>query len=1409
MRKRLFLGLRILLGLLVGLFLITLVASTPKVQNYLAQRFISQLTTQYGIDLSVDAVRVNPLAFNATLQHLLIPDHKGDTLIYIRSLSSRFRSLKALYASASQSQYRLGETLVNIKTHSGDSLSNLQMYLNELPKGSGNAFGAERIRTGALKVRYIDDSIGEAHTLDFKKIDIQNLRLGSKQVSGEFELAGHYEKNNLLVEPDFSLEGKFETHEGVALGSLITVRAKDEAIELDSLTYDFNSGRWKFKVEDAFMTGQRLKALGLSVTNVPSVYWSGVLTLHGGKLEAQNLALQWGESTAVLDASLNFNVPGNSYRLNFTDIAAYWKDIKGYRSILKTEGVQRLNMASTVPWRGALDLENNSQVFSLKGYFDISEAHLSISYERNKKVEVLRGGLSKVPIEWFLPGTKQLLTTSFEAQRMTSQPFVIDGSLESLSWPGNKQLKAVDYSIVLNPNQYDIALKSAVKGQNFTTNFTLERLNNSWSIVGSADFRRFDVLLSDTPSTAAVLSTGADFSVWGSSWVDIQGSISLDGLRFYTSSQEVIEVGSVQMSLTVDQEKDHLFKVVSEDFVNLLVSGNYHLFDWQTALSELRLPDNFELDADIQTGTRWIDLIEGSTVLPEITGYLRYSKGLFKSDIRLSRFRYDAFDLKELHGFTDGAGNFVIEAESLNSPFFDLSSIRTDIGASSLSLMASTAGETPDQFAFNFSWNRPSDDHIKLYIEPSSFTLKQYEWGIDKSSEIDLDIVHKSVTFNRLDLRTVDDGYLALQGGYQDNENYTFSLELENAPLETITPEIKNLEIKGGATGSLQFKRQNGRYDPRFNLSIEDLVVNSKFVGFFNGVVNGSSNADVFTLQADILNTGTPTLELSGILNQTDNGQFTLDADARFSQFDISPFSALGTTTFSDLRGLASGVVSLTNTLDSPELLGELVLDSSGLRFPYLGVDFDVVDRPTIRLNRNSFYFDHFRLKDTSFQTEIEIDGFIQHSGLKNFEFDLGVATLSESSLVLKTEASEDALYYGTGFVSGTGSIKGTPSSTVVQVDAVTKKGSSLIIPLNSDTVDFSDDLVRFVNSEPIAEVQRSFTPIETQKGISLDFNLVVTPEAMVEVIVDRESGSKLRGNGAGLFRLQVAPGDEFNIFGEYALASGTYDYRFGGLIDKGFSLAPGGNLIWNGDPYDADINLEAVYSLSANPAPLLDSSSFPRPVQTDVVIQLGGKLLNPTIDFSLRFPTLNSVVRSEIEYRLQDRSTLERNVFFLLAQGNFVNEQMGLSQQALTGNLLQSASGLLEEVLGASEVLDLGLSYEQGYRNPNANVAIEDRIGVTLSTQLGNRLMFNGKLGVPVGRVTETVVAGDVELQLILNEEGTLSAKIFNRENTLSQFLASIPGYTQGIGLSYQVDFDNFKDLIRRVLKSTNTTEE
>ena len=162
-----------------------------------------------------------------------------------------------------------------------------------------------------------------------------------------------------------------------------------------------------------------------------------------------------------------------------------------------------------------------------------------------------------------------------------------------------------------------------------------------------------------------------------------------------------------------------------------------------------------------------------------------------------------------------------------------------------------------------------------------------------------------------------------------------------------------------------------------------------------------------------------------------------------------------------------------------------------------------------------------------------------------------------------------------------------------------------------------------------------------------------------------------------------------------------------------------------------------------------------------------------------------------------------------MLAQGTFVNEESGLNATALSGNLAQTASGLLNSVFkNNGENLDLGIVYEQGNLNPNA-VQTENRVGVTVSTRLGERILFNGKFGVPVGGVGESVVAGDMEVQVILNEKGTLSAKVFNRENEIQQFLAERQGYTQGVGLTYQVDFDTFKELMHKIFPKKARKEE
>ncbi|GAL77484.1 hypothetical protein JCM19274_5197 [Algibacter lectus] len=64
------------------------------------------------------------------------------------------------------------------------------------------------------------------------------------------------------------------------------------------------------------------------------------------------------------------------------------------------------------------------------------------------------------------------------------------------------------------------------------------------------------------------------------------------------------------------------------------------------------------------------------------------------------------------------------------------------------------------------------------------------------------------------------------------------------------------------------------------------------------------------------------------------------------------------------------------------------------------------------------------------------------------------------------------------------------------------------------------------------------------------------------------------------------------------------------------------------------------------------------------------------------------------------------------------------------------------------------------------------------------------------------------MEVSFLLNEDGTLTAKVFNRENSIRNFGEDI-GYTQGVGLSYNVDFDTFKELLRKIFTKKSDKED
>ena len=237
-------------------------------------------------------------------------------------------------------------------------------------------------------------------------------------------------------------------------------------------------------------------------------------------------------------------------------------------------------------------------------------------------------------------------------------------------------------------------------------------------------------------------------------------------------------------------------------------------------------------------------------------------------------------------------------------------------------------------------------------------------------------------------------------------------------------------------------------------------------------------------------------------------------------------------------------------------------------------------------------------------------------------------------------------------------------------------------------------------------------------------------------------------------------------------------------------------------------MDLEAVYSVpgGANPALLLDNPNFNRKIPTEVLVRLQGNLLKPDDPiFEIDFPNTNAVVTSDINYRLADPQTSQLQAISLLSQGIFINE-VSVSVEGITNNLYEKASDIFSNIMGNGQgKLEVGLNYLQGDRSQVLDVDSEDRLGFTLSTQITDKILINGKIGVPVGGIEETLIVGDLQIDFILNEEGSLKAKVFNKENEF-RYIGDELGYTQGLGLSYRVDFETFKDLIFKIVNGSNS---
>ncbi len=710
---------------------------------------------------------------------------------------------------------------------------------------------------------------------------------------------------------------------------------------------------------------------------------------------------------------------------------------------------------------------------------------------------------------------------------------------------------------------------------------------------------------------------------------------------------------------------------------------------------------------------------------------------------------------------------------------------------------------------YNLGFYHTIDQNNKsvIGINKSDFTYKNMTWLLNPNENKQNKVVFDN-EFQEFDVQEFElvsgKQKITLFGTTFGAEQKNLNIEFENVDLAGITPDIEHWNFAGLINGGVQYNQKEGDLFPIANITIEDFFVNESYQGNLSIGMKGQNSVKKFNIDMLIENNGLNSLVAEGIIDLSPKNP-TIDMNFDFEKFKLDLLSPIGDENFTNIRGFVFGNATLTGLLENPDMNGELFLDEAGLALPYLNVDYDFDGTTVVELHDQTFEIVDLTLLDIEKQTTGTLDGTISHSYWSDWRLDLNLNT--NNLLVLNTEESEEELYYGQGFMDGNATITGFTDNLTIDVNGKTNKGTYFVIPLSDIKTINNSRLITFVSDKK--ETDEDFKLpneilLEKFKGLTVNFNLEVTKDAVIELVMDKATGSTLKGSGTGNLQIEIDTNGKFNMYGDFIIDNGQYDFSFAGLVTKKFIANRGGTISWNGNPYTADLNIETVLRVYANPKTILESVSTNRDIPVDLVARFTGELYDSQIEYDINIPDADSDVKSELDFKINQSNNKIMHFGSLLIFGNFYNDESTLFQNGKglgADTAYQMLSAALSGIISSgNDNFKFGIDYRAADKTANIeSLNNEDRVDINVATKINDRILFDGKLGVPVGSSKQSTVIGEARVEFLLNEQGTLRSNVFNRQNEI-QYNDEEEGYTQGVGLSYQFDFDNGRELLEKL---------
>ena len=683
---------------------------------------------------------------------------------------------------------------------------------------------------------------------------------------------------------------------------------------------------------------------------------------------------------------------------------------------------------------------------------------------------------------------------------------------------------------------------------------------------------------------------------------------------------------------------------------------------------------------------------------------------------------------------------------------------------------------------------------------PSSVSLNSRQWSI-REGEIRL-IGDEALKVDKFALAS-DDQQVSLSGGLSKRDVDTLELRLERFDLSIVNPLITpDIALRGSATGFARVTSPLNDKSILLDILSDSTSIAGERVGELALKCDWDKTFRRFDLGARNNLDGRTSLNLTGHYTPFSRA---LEACAELDGFDIGYATPFVKDVFDRMTGELSGRIYVDGPLSALSIRSEDVMLKNGmLNLLFTNVPY-YVDGP-VHLDNFGAYFDSVTVKDR-FGAEGRVNGCINYyNNFTSLGLDLEVS-VKDMECINTTEAMSPDFY---GQIFGTGNVKiyGPLEKLQLDIDAVTTKTGNIHIPIPNTTNAGDASLLKFKEPEkfvwvdPYEEMMSSLRKSKVASSdIGVNLKVGATPGVTAFIEVDKASGNVLSANGNGVIELNITP-EVFDINGNYNISGGNYKFVALGLASRDFSINDGSTIRFNGDIMDSDLNIGALYKTKASLSTLIsDTTSVSNRRTVECGIQIGGKLKNPRLGFSINIPEIDATVKSKVESALSTEDKIQKQFLSLIISNSFLpDEQSGIVNNStlLYSNVSEVMANQLNNILQKLNIpLDFGLNYQ-----PNSKG--NDVFDVAVSTQLfNNRLIVNGNIGNKQYKTSSSNsdVVGDIDIEIKLNKSGSLRLNLFSHSaDQYSNYLDN--SQRNGVGMAYQIEFNGIKDADRDSLK-------